>query len=65
MKDLSDFAAPGNLGLPWSDLWVCGPRQPWLAGAGAPVRPLSPKQLRRCVYMSCEPKRTERRTLDL
>ena len=60
MKDLSESVASGNLGLPWLDPCVFSPRQSWLAGAGAPVRPSSPKRLRRSVHVPCEPKRTEK-----
>ena len=34
MKNLSDVAAPDSLGLPWSDLRIRSPRQPWLARVG-------------------------------
>ena len=60
MKDLSESAAPGNLGLPWLDPCVFSPRQSWLAGAGAPLSSLSPKRLSRSAHVPCEPKKTEK-----
>ena len=57
MKNLSSVAAPGSLGLPRSDLWIRSPRQPWLAGVGAPACSLSSKQLSRNVHAPCEPKK--------
>ena len=65
MKDLSESAAPGNFGLPWLDPCVFSPRQSWLAGARATVRFLSPKRLSRGVHVPYEPKKSERRILDL
>ena len=32
MKDLSDIAAPGNSGLPWTILGTRSPQRYWLAG---------------------------------
>ena len=57
MKNLSDVAAPGSFGLPRSDLWIRSPRQPWLAGVGAPACFLSSKQLGRNVHAPCDPKK--------
>ena len=37
MKDLSDIAAPGNSGLPWTILGTRSPQQYWLAGAQVPA----------------------------
>ena len=34
-KNLSDVAAPGNLGLPCLDSQTRSPRQPWLVGVRA------------------------------
>ena len=36
MKDLSDIAAPGNSGLPWTILGTRSPQRYWLAGAQVP-----------------------------
>ena len=57
MKNLSDVAAPGSLGLPRTDLRTRSPRQPWLAGVGAPACSLSPKQLSKNVRAPREPKK--------
>ena len=45
MKDLSDIAAPGNSGLPWTILGTRSPQRYWLAGAQVPARPSSPFRL--------------------
>ena len=37
MKDLSDIAAPGNSGLPWTILGTRSPQRYWLAGAQVPA----------------------------
>ena len=57
IKNLSDVAAPGSLGLPWTDLRTRSPCQPWLAGVGAPAYSLSSKQFSRNVHAPCEPRK--------
>ena len=54
MKDLSESAAPGNLGLPWLDPCIFSPRQSWPARAGALVRSLFPKWLSRSALRTKE-----------
>ena len=54
MGNLSEFAAPGNLGSPWLDPYIFSPWQPYLAGVGESVRSPFPKWLSRSALRTKE-----------